>query len=73
MSWPVLLLAAAAVVLVALLAKLRGRRRGDLIAPPKRKPRHLSGKEEVLRQLKAAGYSEAGARRLVWLMVKLTE
>ena len=88
MSWPFLLLAAgAALVLLVLAAKLRGGGRGDLMGPPKRKPRHLpreeldrltelvgqGGAEEAVRQLKAAGYDERGAKRLVWLMTKLTE
>ena len=86
MSWPAFLLAAAAAsALLVLVVKLRGGRRGDLIAPPRRKPRHLPGKEldrltglvgrgeeeEVLRQLKGAGYDEAGARRLLWFMTRV--
>lgn len=86
MSWSALLLAAlAAAAVLVLVLKLRGGGRGDLIGPPKRKPRRLShkelddltelvgrgGEEEALRQLKSAGYEEAAARRLLWLMAKI--
>jgi len=86
MSWyAVLLAAAAASVLLVLVVKLRGGGRGDLISPPRRKPRHLPGKEldrltelvgrgeeeEVLRHLKSAGYDEARARRLLWFMIRI--
>lgn len=85
MSGSVLLLAAAgAAVLLVLVAKLRGGR-GDLLAPPGRKPRRLSRgemerlmelvgrgeEEEALRQLKAAGYEEAASRKLLRLMARL--
>ncbi|HYD36446.1 MAG TPA: hypothetical protein VEA60_02465 [Allosphingosinicella sp.] len=86
MSWTLLLLlAAAAAILIMLFLKFRGDGRGDLTGPPKRKPRRLSraeldrmtelvgrgGEAEVLRQLKAAGYDEAAARRLLWFMTRL--
>ena len=88
MSWSILLPAAlAGAALLVLVVKLRGGGRGDLLGPPKRKPRRLEreelnrmtervgagGQAEVERQLKAAGYDEAQVRRLVWLMTKLTE
>ena len=88
MSWPVLLLAAgAALVLLALAAKLRGGGRDDLMGPPRKTPRHLpreeldrltelvgqGGEAEAMRELKAAGYNERQAKRLVWLMAKLAE
>lgn len=88
MGWYALLLAAAAAsVLLMLVARLRGGRRRDLLGPPGRRPRKLSGEEldrmthlvgqggqaEVERQLKSAGYDEAQVRRLVWLMVKIAE
>ena len=88
MSWPVLLLAAAgAAILLLLFLKLRGGGRRDLLGPPKPRPRHLPAEEldrltelvgrgeeaEAIRQLKAAGYSEKQAKRLVWLMTKLAE
>lgn len=88
MSWSVLLLAVgASSLLLVLVLKLRGRGRDDLLGPPGRKPRDLSHEEldrmtemvgrgeqeEVERQLKSAGYGEAGVRRLVWFMRKITE
>jgi hypothetical protein len=88
MSWPLLLLAAAGLaVLLVLIAKLRGGGRGDLLGPPKRKPRHLPAEEldrltelvgrgeeaEALRQLKSAGYSEKQSKRLLWLMARIAE
>lgn len=88
MNWPILLLAAgAALVLLVLVVKLRGGGRDDLMGPPKRKPRPLpreeldrltelvgqGGEAEAMRQLKAAGYDERQAKRLVWLMAKLAE
>ena len=84
MSWPILLAAAGAAILLWL--RLRGRGgRGDLIAPPRPRPRRLSQgemerlmelvgrgeEEEALRQLKAAGYDEAGSRKLIRLMARL--
>ena len=88
MSSLALLLSAAAAALGLLLLALwlrRVRARDALMAPPKRKPKHLPPKEldrltalvgrggeaEVLRQLKSAGYGDAAARRLVWLMAKV--
>ena len=79
--------AAAMAVLFALILKLAGGGRGDLIAPPKRKPRRLSaeeldgltelvgqgGGEEAVRRLRSAGYDEAAAKRLVRLMARLAE
>jgi hypothetical protein len=88
MSWYALLIAAAAgAALLLLVAKLRGGGRGDLLGPPRARPRRLSREEldrmteligrgeqaEVERQLKSAGYDEAQTRRLVWLMTKLAE
>jgi hypothetical protein len=81
---PWLLALAGAALALALVLKLRGGR-GDLIAPPGRKPRRLSHEEldrltalvgrgeeeEALRQLKSAGYDDAAARRLVRLMARL--
>lgn len=83
---PWLLAPAGAVLLLVLALKLRGPGGGrDLTGPPRRKPRHLSHEEldrltalvgrgeeeEALRQLRGAGYDEAGAGRLVRLMVRL--
>lgn len=86
MGWFALLLAAAAALGLVLLAlRLRGGGHGDLTGPPGSKPKHLShdeldrltalvgrgGEAEALRQLTNAGYSDAGARRLVRLMAKV--
>lgn len=82
---PWLFALAGAALLLVLALRLRGDRRGDLIAPPGRKPKHLAreeldrlmdlvgrGEEEqAVRQLKSAGYDEAAARRLVGLMDRL--
>ena len=87
MSWLALLLSAAAALglLLLMLWLRRVRERDALMRPRKRKPKSLSRaeldrltaqvgrgeKDEVLRQLKSAGHSDAGARRLVWLMVQI--
>lgn len=87
-SWELIFAAAAlAALLLLLFLKLGGGGGRDLLGPPKRKPRHLPREEldrltelvgrgeeaEAVRQLKAAGYSEEQAKRLVWLMARLAD
>ena len=83
MSWSAFLAGFGAAFLLWLVMKRRGR--GDLIAPPGRRPRRLSQgemerlmdlvgrgeEEEALRQLKAAGHDEAESRKLLGLMSRL--
>lgn len=88
MAYDALLIGGAAALLLLLGLKLRGPRgRPDLTGPPKRGRKRLSpgdarrlrtlvaqGREdEALRMIRALGYDEADARKLVRFVARLTE